>query len=95
MLKEHNPTKSARRFGMASGRQPAIWALVFAAALPLEAKAYTDPGTGAFLLQMALAAIAGSLFFMRALRHRIAMLFKRNRNSATQDGGAGDNQLSD
>lgn len=95
MLKENNPTKSAPQSGMAWGKQLAAWALVFAAALPLEARAYTDPGTGAFLLQMALAAIASSLFFMRTLRQRIATLFKRNRNSATEDGGAGDNQLND
>src|SRR5215813_6001226 len=54
--------------------------------LPVDAKAYTDPGTGTFLLQMMLAAITGSLFFVRTLRHRIRTLFKRNRNSSDIEG---------
>jgi len=54
--------------------------------LPGEANAYTDPGTGTFLLQMLLAAITGSLFFVCTLRHRIRMLFKRNRNSSDIEG---------
>jgi len=68
--------------------------LLVVALLPVEAKAYTDPGTGTFLLQMTLAAITGSLFFMRALRHRIRMLFKRNKNSSdNEDENRADNQL--
>ena len=62
--------------------------------LPADAKAYTDPGTGTFLLQMMLAAITGSLFFMRALRQRIRLLFKRNRNSSdNEDENVADNKL--
>lgn len=90
MPKENNSTKPSHHFGTALESQflqLAVWALVFVTMLPLEAKAYTDPGTGTFLLQMLLAAIASALFFMRTLRHRIRLLFRRNRNiGATEDG---------
>src|SRR5262245_43547705 len=65
--------------------------LLVVALLPVEGKAYTDPGTGTFLLQMLLTGIAGTLFFMRALRHKIRLFFKRNKYSCAKEVGAGDN----
>lgn len=90
MPKENNSTKPTQHFVTPPEShflQLAVWALVFVTVLPLEARAYTDPGTGTFLLQMLLAAIASSLFFMRTLRRRIRLLFRRNRKiGATEDG---------
>jgi hypothetical protein len=40
-------------------------------ALVPPAHAYVDPGTGAMILQMIGAAVAGTLFFFHSLRDRI------------------------
>ena len=39
--------------------------------------AYIDPGTGSMLLQMAIAGIAGALFFFRQLRIQFVSWFRR------------------
>lgn len=57
---------------------------------PAEAKAYTDPGTGAFLLQALLAGITGSLFFVKVIRTKISSFFRREKSSddlVTEDTG--------
>jgi hypothetical protein len=82
MLHEENVTKSAQPCRSAWNEHSlrvAAAALVVIALVPVEAQAYTDPGTGAFLVQTLLAAVAGGLFFMRTLRQRIGKLLKRNR----------------
>ncbi len=38
------------------------------------AYAYIDPGTGTFAVQMLLAALAGSLFYIKTIIHRIKRL---------------------
>jgi drug/metabolite transporter (DMT)-like permease len=45
--------------------------------LPAQAHAYLDPGTGSYLLQIALAAIVGTLFAIRLFWGRIKS-FLRN-----------------
>ncbi len=54
-----------------------------------EAQAYIDPGTGSMLVQMALAGIAGALFYFRQLRLAAVDWFRRVvlRQSACADGG--------
>lgn len=42
---------------------------------------YTDPGSGALLLQLAAASLVGVLFYFRRLRTRITALFTRSANS--------------
>jgi hypothetical protein len=82
MLNEQNVTKSAQRSRSAWNEHAlkvAVAALVVIALVPVEAKAYTDPGTGAFLVQTLLGVVAGGLFFMRSLRQRVGKLLKRNR----------------
>jgi hypothetical protein len=54
-----------------------LLALLFLAATERQARAYTDPGTGALVLQALFAALAGLLFQFR----RIKLWFKR-RSSA-------------
>ena len=41
------------------------------------AYAYIDPGTGSMLIQMAIAGIAGALFFFRQLRMQFVSWFRR------------------
>lgn len=49
-----------------------------------EACAYTDPGSGAFLMQTVLAAVTGGLFFFKTIRSRIASFFHRSKKSSAQ-----------
>ncbi|MDF2466878.1 MAG: hypothetical protein K0Q43_5113 [Ramlibacter sp.] len=42
-----------------------------------DAHAYVDPGTGAMILQIIGAAVAGALFYFRQLRHWIKAVFNR------------------
>jgi hypothetical protein len=42
---------------------------------PTDAHAYLDPGTGSYVLQLALAALVGALFAIRMFWGRIKVLF--------------------
>jgi hypothetical protein len=42
------------------------------------AHAYVDPGTGSMLVQMAMAGIAGALFYFRELRMQLAGWIRRS-----------------
>lgn len=42
-------------------------AVVVLLALPLEARAYTDPGTGALLMQILGGSIVGGIYYLRRL----------------------------
>lgn len=44
-------------------------------AIPAEARAYTDPGTGALIWQMVAAGLIGVMFYFR----RFALWFKKKR----------------
>jgi hypothetical protein len=46
-------------------------------ALTTDAHAYVDPGTGAMILQIIGAAVAGALFYFRQLRLWIKAMFNR------------------
>ena len=50
-------------------------ALLFAGTA--DAHAYVDPGTGAMILQVIGAAVAGALFYFRQLREWIKAVFNR------------------
>ena len=41
------------------------------------ASAYVDPGTGSMLVQMAIAGVAGAMFYFRQLRVAAMMWFRR------------------
>jgi hypothetical protein len=60
-----------RRRAAASG----CASLFFASVSP--AMAYVDPGTGSMLVQMAIAGIAGAMFYFRQLRMAAAAWFRR------------------
>jgi hypothetical protein len=64
---------------------------IFLAPLNLGVRAYfflyTDPGTGAYLWQLCVAAVFGLLFYKRALIRRVGHLFssvKRPRDSSVR-----------
>jgi hypothetical protein len=61
-------------------------ALALSLALLPTAEAYIDPGTGAMIIQMIGAAVAGALFFFRDLRGRIVAWLRRGRAGSTQPG---------
>lgn len=42
-----------------------------------DAQAYVDPGTGAMILQIIGALVAGTLFYYRQLRDKVASWFSR------------------
>jgi hypothetical protein len=44
---------------------------------PVQAHAYLDPGTGSYIIQIALAALVGSLFAVRLFWGRIKAFFRR------------------
>ena len=54
-------------------------AVALLAALPADALAYIDPGTGSMLLQSLLAAIAAALVFGRTIWHKVRSVFQRDR----------------
>lgn len=59
---------------------------------PGEVSAYADPGSGAFLLQTALAIVTGLLFFFKTMRKKVANFFRLRRNAslnATTPTGSG------
>jgi hypothetical protein len=51
---------------------------------PGQAHAYLDPGTGSYILQIALAAIVGALFAIRLFWSRIKSFFGRLFSKGTQ-----------
>ena len=51
----------------ASTRIALLWGMVLVAS-PGDAHAYIDPGSGALILQLLMAALFGALFFIRSIR---------------------------
>ena len=51
--------------------------LVYSFLCPAQAHAYLDPGTGSYVLQLALAALLGALFAIRLFWGRIKSFFKQ------------------
>lgn len=49
----------------------------YVALLPGTAWAYIDPGSGSFLVQSILAALAGGAIFLRGLRQKVIRLLRR------------------
>jgi hypothetical protein len=54
---------------------------------PAEAHAYLDPGTGSYILQLALAALVGALFAVRLFWGRIKAFFKKLFSKQTEAEG--------
>ena len=77
---------------MMSNRSVAAVLLVLALmlfAFPPHAYAYLDPGTGSYLWQIALAALAGSLFAIRLFWTRIKLFFKKLGSRSKEKVGGG------
>ena len=60
-------------------------ALALAVASIATAHAYVDPGTGAMIIQMIGAAVAGALFYFRSARDWLASRFGRRRPADGSD----------
>lgn len=45
---------------------------------------YTDPGSGALILQLLSAAVIGSLFYFRSFRDRVRAFFSSRKKSETE-----------
>ncbi len=54
-----------------------VAALAFVLVMIRDAHAYVDPGTGAMILQIIGAAVAGVLFYFKAIRDKISSWFSR------------------
>ena len=59
----------------------AVVAILFVVTLR-DAHAYVDPGTGAMILQIIGAIVAGALFYFRQIRDKIASWFSRRSSRA-------------
>ena len=66
-----------------------LQALALLGASTSAAHAYVDPGTGTMLLQLAGAAVAGALFYLREFRLRFRAWFS-SRKTQARDAGAGE-----
>jgi len=66
---------SARRVCPAARMALAVFVTI---ASVQPALAYVDPGTGSMLVQMAIAGMAGAMFYFRELRMQLAGWFRRN-----------------
>lgn len=63
---------------MPQRKRLALWiALSLLLLFPASAKAYVDPGTGSYVLQMVLAGLLGALFALKVFWHRMVGFFKR------------------
>ena len=73
---------------MATGKYLTVALLAVVALVlvfPARAHAYLDPGTGSYLWQIALAALAGSLFAIRLFWTRIKLFFKNLRSKPKKE----------
>lgn len=71
MRNDHNES------GLHAAVRPVLGGILLLAASTQPSHAYVDPGTGSMLLQMAIAGIAGALFFFRQLRMQFTSWFRR------------------
>lgn len=62
--------------------------IVFLLAAPPVAQAYIDPGTGSLIIQVAIAFVAGSLFFVKSIWRRLASLFRHDLNKENKPDSA-------
>jgi hypothetical protein len=62
------------RATLGAGLLVLVMALFF---FPAQAHAYLDPGTGSYIIQIALAALVGALFAVRLFWGRIKAFFRR------------------
>ena len=76
-----------------------IWMVLLAALLTMQptgtANAYLDPGSGSFIIQILIAALAGGLLTLRVFWGRITDVFKKSDpsgNEATGSRSPDDNQ---
>ena len=58
-----------------------------AAAMPADALAYIDPGTGSMLLQSLFATIAAGLVFGRTIWHKIKSVLGRDKGKDSEPKG--------
>ncbi len=53
--------------------------------IPSSAQAYIDPGTGSYLIQAAVAALAGGLMTLKLQWHRVRSFFARGAEAEAPD----------
>lgn len=61
-----------------------VLAAVLTLALPREAQAYLDPGTGSFIFQIVVAAVCGAGFAVKMFWSRICARFTRSSRSDSE-----------
>lgn len=84
LAETRSPTDTAHASGkkhLARFFQTAIPVGLFILTYSTEAKAYTDPGSGAFLMQTALAIVAGGLFFAKSITARVRAFFRQDKTA--------------
>ena len=62
-------------------RYALFWFVLFAFVWSEEAHAYLDPGTGSFIVQSIVAAIAGGLFMIKVFWQKITNRFSRKKGT--------------
>jgi len=58
--------------------------VAYALTFPGAAHAYLDAGTGSYLIQIAVAFIAGGLFMVKVFWHKLWSFFGINKNEASE-----------
>jgi hypothetical protein len=70
-----------------------LWTILVVLGLTTEARAYVDPGTGSYILQMVIAGLLGSFFAIKLFGRRIKAFIQRRFSrggSGPEDGPAGE-----
>lgn len=67
---------------MESSARIALLILCLFVGFEAEAKAYTDPGTGALMWQMVAAGFVGAMFYFRRLRMYLSNLLRKDKSSS-------------
>ncbi len=85
-----HPYRNIRR----SGTRVLLWSLPVMFLLTSRARAYVDPGTGSYILQMVIAGLLGSVFtiklFGRRIKAFIQSRFSRGKDRREDDPQGGD-----
>ncbi|OGC45133.1 hypothetical protein A2V49_02625 [candidate division WWE3 bacterium RBG_19FT_COMBO_34_6] len=53
--------------------------------IPKEAKAYLDPGSGSYLIQVLVAAVAGGGILLKTQWHKIKNIFNKDKGQEKKD----------
>jgi hypothetical protein len=60
---------------------------------PQQAHAYLDPGTGSYLIQILVAGLFGSLFFLKSFVNQLKLFFKKFSSKKSEKEFSSENEI--